>query len=276
MPHAYVSVTFLKGTGVLNFTGTAYDTRIRQLAENVSEQIDRWCNRTFQPYLGTFRFAGDNSTLLLIKDLAVIGSLREDNSNSGTFDTVWAAADYLLEPYNAQPNTDWGRPYVSIRVNPKSTGSQDVFMAGPDRYEITGTWGWTVVLSTALPVASGSLATGTAITVTTVGIDPGQMILIDSEIIYVLSTSGTSLTVARGAMSSTVGTHASGTVVQTYGYPGPVQEAAMIQTARLWQRRNSGFANQVGFIETGVIQTWRGGLDPDVKDMLAPYRRLHV
>lgn len=275
MPHAYVSVTFLKGTGVLSFTGTAYDTRIRQIAENVSEQIDRYCNRTFQPYLGTFRFAGDGSTLLLIKDLAAIGSLREDDGNDGTFDTVWAAADYLLEPYNAQPTTDWGRPYTSIRVSPKSDGSQDAFLAGPDRYEITGTWGFTVLLSTALPVASGSLATGTAITVNTAGIEPGQMILIGSEIIYVQSTSGTSLTVQRGAMSSTVGTHASGSVIKTYSYPGPVQEAAMIQTARLWQRRNSGFANQVGFLETGVIQTWRGGLDPDVRDMLAPYRRLH-
>ena len=279
MPHAYVTVTLLKGTGALNIDGTAYDVRLRQLAEGVSSQIDRFCSRTFQPYDATFKYPGDDGTILLIHDLIAIGTLQEDDNNDGTFDVGWAAADYMLEPANAQPTVEWGRPYTSIRVSPKSTGTQDKFVDGPERYQLTGTFGYFGVTRDPSPniQTSGSLgSTAATINVNTAGIEPGMMVLIDSERIYVQSTvGGTALTVLRAQRGSTAGTHATTVDLDYFDYPDPVKEAAFIQAARLWTRRNSGFANQIGIPETGVITSWRGGLDPDVKELLWPYRKIH-
>lgn len=278
MPHAYVSVTFLKGTGALNVDGTPYDTRLRQLAESVAYEIDRYCNRTFQPYDATFDFPGDGGTILTIRDLIAIGTLKEDDGNDGSFDTNWAAADYILHPLNAQPTDEWGRPYTTIMVSPKSDGSQDVFLAGPNRYRIDGTWGYMGVTRDSGAQTSGTTGTGTTIPLNTVGVEPGMMILVGSgavrERIYVQSTATNTLTVRRGQYGSTSSNHATTLTVNYFVYPPPIVEAAFIQTARLWTRRNSGFATQLGIPETGVIQTFAGGLDHDVKMLLNPYRRL--
>lgn len=277
MPYSYVSVTVIKGTGAGNIDGTAYDTRLRTLSEAVALQIDRYCGRTFQPYDGTHFYAGDDGTLLIVNDLISLsgGTIVEDDNNDGTFDLNWADDDHLFLPRNAQPTSEWGRPYTALMVNPKSNGTQDVFVAGPERYRLIGTFGYSSILRDPAINSSGSLGTGTTITVDGTSLEPGQTILIDTERIYIRSTSGTSLTVDRGVLNTVVGTHASGTKVQYYDYPAPIKEAALIQSTRLWQRRNSGYASSVGIPETGQIVTWRG-LDEDVKLLLNPYRRLRV
>ena len=275
MPHAYVTVTLIKGTGALNVDGTVYDTRLRQVAEAVTQAIDRYTDRTFQPFDGTRFYSGDGGTLLLIDDLAVVGTLAEDNRNDGTFGTDWAAADFLTLPFNADPTSEWGRPITRFQVSPKSNGTQDAFLRGARNYRLIGTFGFVSITTTVTGSASGSQGTGVTFTVDSTGtIEPGMTILVDTERMYVLSTSGTALTVQRGVQNSVVGTHASGTAINYYDYPSPIKEAAFMQAARLWQRRNSGFATTVGLPELGMITTFRG-LDDDVKHMLNPYRRLH-
>jgi len=281
MPHAYVTLETLKSTGALNLgTGTPYDTRLRQLTEGIAEQVDRYANRaktTFQPRTDTLYFSGDNSTLLLVPDLISITSLKEDNNQDGTFDTTWNANDYFLMPYNADPTSDWGMPYNALQVSPKSNGTQDAFLAGPRRYEIVGTWGYREVTGTTGAKTSGTIGTSgtTTFTADTAGIEPGMTILVQSEQMYVKSTSGTAVTVERGVNGSTATTHATTLDVNYYIYPQPVQEATIIQASRIWKRKDSGFASEVGFPDIGMTTTWRGGLDPDVKQLLFPFRRLH-
>ena len=278
MPHAYLTTTTLKGTGALNIDGTAYDARLRQVIEAVSDQIDRYCNRTFQPFSGTYTVDGPGGTLLdLPKDLLAIGTLLEDSNEDGTFETGWATTDYFYFPRTADPTSDYGRPYTWLQVNPHSDGTQDEFIRGPRMYRVTGTWGFLSLITTAAPSLSGSHNSTTAgILASTVGIEPGMTILIDTEPMYVLSTATTTLTVytPRGINGVAAGTHASGTVIQYYTYPAPIREACLVQSSRLWKRRESGYATEVGIPETGQVTIFRG-LDPDVKELLTPYRRLH-
>ena len=58
MTNAYADLTTLKSTGVLNISGTGYDTRLRELLEAASRLIDRYCNRHFWVLHTTRKFDG--------------------------------------------------------------------------------------------------------------------------------------------------------------------------------------------------------------------------
>ena len=47
MSNAYISLSTLKGSAGLDIAGSAYDTRLVALLENVSREIDRYCERYF-------------------------------------------------------------------------------------------------------------------------------------------------------------------------------------------------------------------------------------
>ena len=280
MANSYVSVDTLKGTAALNITGTAYDARLRGLLEHVSRQVDRFCNRVFFTFTETRYFDGPSGTTLLTSDVIALTSLKEDTNADGTFETTWATSDYHLWPYNAAPTSDWGRPYTRLVVNSASTGTQDEFLAGQRVYEAAGTWGYChLTLASGL---NGTLAdaTGTSITLngTAAAFELGQTVFVESEQCYIRASiigTGTAITVDRAVNGST-GTAHSDKAVTIVQYPGAIQEAVLIQGARLWKRKDSGFASQVGFPETGQLLVWKGGIDPDVKELLMPYRRLAV
>ena len=277
MANAYVTLDTVKGTAALNIAGTAYDTRLLHLIENISRQIDRECNRTFYFYTEVKYFDGDSTDKMFIPDLISLGTLREDNNEDGTFDTIWASTDIILLPYNAQPTADWGHPYDCILVNPNSNGSQDEFLLATKNYEITGTWGFRNVVEDS--GRNGTLADGTATSLvldgTAANLEVGQTIAIGSEQVYVTALSGTAATVERAKNGST-GTAHTNIDVKVVQYPGEIQEAVLIQMSRLWKRKDSGFASEIGMPQTGEISVWRGGLDPDVKELISPYRRLVV
>ena len=66
MTNAYADLTTLKSAGVLNISGTKYDSRLRELLEAVSRLIDRHCNRHFWVLDATRRFDGDGTGSLLV------------------------------------------------------------------------------------------------------------------------------------------------------------------------------------------------------------------
>jgi len=271
----YVSLSQFKGTGVLDATGTANDTRLLQVLDDVSRQVEGYCGRRFYALVETRHFSGDGGQALRVPDLISIGTLLEDNNDDGTAELAWAAADYHLWPWNAAPTSEWGGPYTQVRVAQNSAGTQDAFLRGQRNYQIDGTWGYS--LATADTGATGTLAdaTGTALPVSLMGtFSVGQTVRIGTESLYITSTGagGTgagTLSVRRGANGSTAAA-ATGTghVVYDIVYPGPVVEAVIVQAARLWKRKDSAFAATVGMPETGQMLTWRGGLDADVKALL--------
>ncbi len=283
MPYAYVTVEEIKSTAVINTTSTAHDARLGSLAQHITTQIDRFTNRRFQSLIEVRYFDGNAKTALVVSDLIAVptNGLKEDSNGDGTFDTTWNANDFHLTPHNAAPTSDWGRPYNSIRVNPASIGTQDAFLGGFRNYEITGTWGWSAVLTTLVVVLSGdhNSATSTLLISGTPGgtIDTGDTILLGTEQMFVdaVASSTNQITVTRAVNGASAGSHGSATEISVYRYPGPIVEACLMQSIRFWTRRNSGFSDESGFQETGRRIQVRG-LDPDVKEMLASYRKIAI
>ena len=284
MGDSYVTLDLLKGTAALNITGTAYDSRLLAVAEAVSRQIDNFCGgRHFFYIIEDRHFSGDNGKELRVPDLISVSTLLEDTNMDGTFETGWAAADYDLSPFNAAPTSTWGRPYSALLVSQKSDATQDHFLKGQRNYRITGTWGWNkTTLDTGLNGSGTLTSTGTSLVLDgTVGtaISAGHTILLDNELMYVeqeAASTTTAVTIRRAMNGSTATAHSTSDVAVII-FPTPIVEAAFIQTARLWKRKDSAFAPAVGFPETGQMTVF-GGLDPDVRDILrkSGYVRLNI
>ena len=119
-------------------------------------------------------------------------------------------------------------------------------------------------------------ATTTSVVVSSrADVEAGRTILIDSEQMYVKSYSSNTLTVVRGVNGTTATSHSAGAAIDIYEYPGPIVEGAIIQTARLWRRKDSAFSGVTGFPDTGQAKA-SIGLDPDVSLLLGQYRKLAV
>ncbi len=281
MTNAYVTLDTLKSTGVLNITGAGDDARLLGLIEAVSRTIDRYSNRYFYAYNASRVFDGDGATTLLVDDLISVDAdgLKTDDDKDRTFEKTWAATDYLLLPSNADPansGNPQSRPYTRIDVD-VDAGTKSEFVKGARTIQITGQWGWWRHLARATETADAVAdATTTSVSVSArTDVEAGRTILVDSEQMYVQSYSTNTLTVVRGVNGTTAASHAGGTAIDIYEYPGPIVEAAIIQTARLWRRRDSAFGSTVGMHEAGR-ESVAVGLDPDVRLLIGLYRKLSV
>ena len=257
MANAYVSLDTIKSPGVLNISGAGDDDRLRTLAESLSRMIDQYCNRHFYVLQAARKFDGDGASLLLIPDLVSIDAsgFKTDDNKDRSFETTWPTSDYLLLPSNADPTTAGNpesRPYSRIEVDVDS-GTKSAFPAGRQTVQIAGQWGWWRHLKRATETANAIVdGTTTSVTVSSrTDVEAGHTLLIDSEQVYVKSYSANTLTVVRGANGTTAVSHNAGSTIDVYEYPGPISEAAIIQAARLWKRRDSAFAATTGFPETG-------------------------
>ena len=126
MTTAYADLDTLKSTAVLNLTGSAFDSRLLALLEDVSRWIDAHCNRHFYVLTASRRFDGDGGTQLGIPDLISVTTLASDEDQDRVFETTWSSSDYLLYPLNAEPQQPWGRPYSRLLVD-KAAGSRASF-----------------------------------------------------------------------------------------------------------------------------------------------------
>ena len=129
MTNAYADLTTLKSAGVLNISGAAYDSRLLDLLEAVSRLIDHYCNRRFHVVEESRFFDGDGGKELGVPDLISVTSLKTDDNRDRTFETSWAATDYLLYPPNARPGKPWGPPLHQGPGGP-GRGQQDSLPRG--------------------------------------------------------------------------------------------------------------------------------------------------
>ena len=262
--NAYTSLHTLKSPSVLNLTDDAHDDRLLTLAENVSRQIDRFCNRHFYCLKATRVFDGRAGDTLLVPDLISIDpdGLKTDDDLDGDFETTWPESDYLLYPANADPaaGLDVSYPYNKLVVN-TATGLRQTFPAGRRAVRVNGQWGYWIRLSMAEGSLEEDLDPGEKdVTLTSVtGISPGHTILVDSEQMYVRAIVGSTLTVTRAVNGTTAATHQVGAEVRLFAYPGPVTEATILQVSRLW--RNNPLDRDLF------------GLHPNARHLLSSYRR---
>ena len=281
MPHAYIGLATLKSSGALNITGTGGDARLLVLLEAISEAIDDYAGRSFQPRIETKYFSGNGkSSMLLPDDLIAVTTLKEDDNLTGTgYATTWATTDYVLAPYDAHPtdsNPERTSPYTALEVDRRDSGSQSRLGRGQRRFELAGKWGWAESQKATGATTSEELdASETGVDVSAgTSFEAGQTILVESEQMYITAISSNTLTVVRGVNGTTAATHATGKSITTMQYPAAVREAALIETARLWTMRTSGYASSVGNPDTGQVTIFGGQLHPRTRALLDPFRRI--
>jgi hypothetical protein len=130
--------------------GLTKTSLVEQVITGVSRAIDEYCQRYFwkngtveAPVTRTFEACDPYALDLGARgDLVSATSLATDEAGDGTFETVWAASDYQLLPFNRPA----GYPYTSVdaiasRTFPVRRGNT----GRRDRVQISGVWGWETI-----------------------------------------------------------------------------------------------------------------------------------
>lgn len=246
MAHTYADIADLKGYimdsgGTL--LGTTNDAYYRGVLESVSALIDNRCERSafgsgFGPRTGTNKYDAKAGSRVRLRDdllTATTVTLRDSTASSST-QTPVADTDYYLVNGDG---TYSPAPYRTLILHRQGISSQGT---GYRVTEILGSWGYQNV-TLALTATASAISSTTALTVTisaATEFSAGQMLLIDSEQIYVQSISGTTLTVLRGRNGTTAATHGAAAAVAKYVYPAEVREVCLRLAVRRWKARDAG------------------------------------
>ena len=266
--NSYITLETIKSPSVLDIRDDDHDARLLSLIESASRAIDGYCRRHFYVLRATRLFDGDDSAALRTPDLVSIDTdgLTTDDDRDGVFETVWSSDEYRLDPANADPagGHDTARPYWSVCVSDAGRADRS-FPSGPRTVRIAGEWGfWRRLRSAEATVANAVDDLRSEIVVGSLGgIQVGHTLLIGKEQVYVHGISARTLSVTRGVNGTTSAGHDPGDGISIFEYPAPVSEAALVHAARLWR----GLTDP----STEVVR-----LGPDVKALLAPYRRLTI
>lgn len=268
MPHSYLGRDDLKR--VIGTTSTAEDVALRRALEGVSEQIDRWMDRTFQPYQATRVYTARDAWTLDVDDLLSVSAVKFDQNGDRVYEVTLTTSDWELGPPNAPARRE---PYQWLDMQPNGSYRLDRTRRG---VQITGTWGyWQDLAALGARLSTAYDATSTSLTIaSSSGIQPGNTLLIGSEQLYVgeLSTAGVA-GVERGVNGTSATSHTTAEAISVYRYPSPVVEACRVQANRLWKRKDAplgSFAGPTDMTEN-VVNVVR--LDPDVEKLLETYRR---
>lgn len=125
--------------GITNPGDTTDDAVLETIVESVSRAIDDWTGRRFYAATQTRYYTAVRADRLLVDDLLSVTTIRTDEDGDGTFETTWAASDYLLAPFNAQLESV-PQPYTTVLVSPNG---DHWFPCGVLRgVEIAGSWGF--------------------------------------------------------------------------------------------------------------------------------------
>ncbi len=255
----------------MGITGTGDDAQVLALLENISRAIDQFCNRFFFVKDETRYYDGVAGPLLLDGDLVAVTSVKTDDDADGAgWETTWSASDYELLPYN-------GFPKNAIAVTPWG-GRSDFNKGGKKAVEVAGRWGYREEIEdSSADINEGAQysAADNTLTVTDgTEFKTGMTVRIESEQLYVSAISGNDLMVERAVNGTTAAAHADGTGIDVYRYPRPMAEACLIQAARIWKRKDSAYI--VNVAAATFRQEPFPDVDPDVRTLLAPYRRIVI
>lgn len=145
----YATVEALKSR-LGNITTTTNDTECHGACFAASRWVEQHCQRVFYRSAAATVRTFTPTDLYCVQmpgfnDLVSVSALATDSAGDGTFETVWAAADFQLWPSNtAGPEM---QPYTEIRA----IGSQTFPVyygyshTRRDRVQVTGVYGWPAV-----------------------------------------------------------------------------------------------------------------------------------
>lgn len=145
----YCSVAELKSRIGLASTDTSDDDQLLLAVQAATRAIDQFTGRYFWSGTDTRVYSTFDIESCRIDDLVSITSLSTDSTGLGTYDQVWAAGDYRLEPANAPASNPEPEPYTAIRAL-AGGGGRFWFpwvypLSNPDRVKVTGVFGWPAV-----------------------------------------------------------------------------------------------------------------------------------
>lgn len=268
--HSYLSVDALKP--YLNDTTDRNNAEYRRALEGVSQEIDDWLDRTFQPYTATQYYTAEDAHCMMVDDLLSVTSVKLDLSADRTYATTMTSTNYDLAPYNAVQRE---QPYTIVETRPSG---QYHFPTVSRGVEIVGTWGYwsrTKTLPVTVSTATAISTSSTAFTASSPGqIAVGQTVLIDSEQCYVTSVNGSICSIERAQNGTTLAAHSTAAAIAVYQYPSPIVEACRVQATRLFKRKDAPFGSFAGptDVTENVVEVSR--LDPDVEQLLKNYHRI--
>lgn len=263
----YGDLTKLKDTSLLGTLTAADEPAAWQLLVAMSDAVDRYLNRHVSPVTTTRYYDGSDRVLLIVDDLISITSLKADEDRDKTYEVTWAATDYWLQPYNAEPTKHWGHGYTSLLA--RADGTKAIFLPGEQMYEVTGIWGSRQLTEDSGTTTdnAGYSAAATTINAAAGGgalLAEGQTIMIASEQLLIMEISTDALTVTRGINGTTAASiPASTETINILRWPAAIERATLINTARIWTRAP---AFEPFYVDAD--------LDTDVRWMLEPYRKL--
>jgi hypothetical protein len=277
--NVYCHLGLLKSSGMLNVTGTDYDSELLRIAEDSSRRFDKDTDRFFYIYEGTMIQEPLSSRVLLSWDVQTVTSLTVDNDGDNTYENTYTvdinspttSPDAVLQPRNRYPKT-------RMEVGPG--GSYGDFGS---QFAIVGTFGhgndWPASNTRALDSKVGAALTSTGTTVyvtasTASEIQAGMTLRIGSEQVYVnAQPTASSVPITRAANGTAASAATASTAMSVYQYPAPVVQAVLIQTVRSWKRRESGYQNNVVNLDMGGVSVWKGN-DPDYDTIVKRYRKV--
>ncbi len=260
----------------VGITGASSDSSLWYALHGASRGIDGWCGRQFFALLAVRLFDVDDPTGSYVPDLVSVASLREDADRDRVFEVTRTEADHLLYPLNATPLADWGRPHTRVVADPN--GPLPSFTVGRSAVQVDGEWGFrSVFTDSGADVGGGGVSAGATTLVVTNGalFTPGQTVRAGAEQMFVRQVSGNDLTVARGVNGTVAASQAAATDLNVFRYPPEVVEAALLLAARYWKRKDSAYGPVAGVGSQGAVRVV-AGMDPDIEEMLSPFRKLRI
>lgn len=256
---------------LLKITTADDNEQLLRVLTAASRQIEkpRLTGRYFYCCEDTKYYSNVSAKLWLPDDILSIATLKCDRDGDGVYGISMAASDYYLYPLNSYPKIQ-----LKINVN----GDYSCFAPGIDKgLEIAGVFGYA---DDATPYQDKTaLNGGINASVTEIVVESGkeikigQTIRVESEQMYVQDIVQNKLYVQRGINGTTAASHSDTDAVAAYLYPDDITQATLILAMRAWKRKDSAYQDIVGTPETGQIITSKG-IDPDVAELVAPYRRL--
>lgn len=269
MAHTYATVSeandYMTSGGSTKFaTESAAIVALKlSILEAVSRRIDFVCHRSafgsgFGPRTGTNLYDGDGCNELLLRDdlLGTPSAFTVAAATGSSTVSPVVTTDYYL----GSPLGYVGPPWRKIILHQR--GTPTVFGTGYRTISVTGSWGYpTDLVPSTTTVASGLDVGTTAQTFTTSAtptISPGATLRIGSEDLYLISVSGTTATVLRGANGTTAATHADASAISTHRYDSRVRDVALRLFMRRWKSRDAGADGTDGGLDVSVVRAVEG------------------
>ena len=241
---AYCGVTTFKRA--CNITDTTHDREILDHLLAASREIDRLTFRRYLPVTGTNKYrwppfhVAASWEVWTLEDLLTVTALNVADSGVGAVPVP--VTHYFLEPQYAGP------PYNRVEIDLSST---DVFQAGPTPQQsvaITGQWGYSNTTVGIGTLTAQLLSTDTTITASSpASIEPGDVLLIESEAIFVDLDPGNSQTVLRrGVNGTTAATHANSTAIAKYQAPSAIRRVVRADAIGTFQQDTAAWGRTIG------------------------------